>query len=80
MRAIPALKNAVVDLCIENFRAALIMPAPRAVAKVRKKCLEGDAMRQLLIDFVTKTNPSQWGSVNPKSQTFFPDVTRDSVP
>ena len=77
---VPALKNAIVDLCIESWVRSMVMPSHNAVTKIWQMCPEGDGMRQLLIDFVTKTNSNTWSESNLKSATFFPDETRDQYP
>lgn len=79
-RIIPALKNAVIDLCISNFSETLVMPSPVSVTKIWQKCPENDAMTKLFVDYVTKSNSSNWTAFSPKSQAFFPESTRGQYP
>lgn len=79
-RVIPALKNAVIDLCIENFTQTQIMPSASAVTKIWQKCPKGDGIRKLLLHFVTKTNSAGWSDTNRKSDVFFPETGRGHLP
>jgi hypothetical protein len=78
---IPALKNAVIDVCIESFAKSWSMPSAKAVNQVWRNCPEGDGMHELLVDFVTKSNNViKWNNMSLKSEAFFPERTRDQYP